>query len=476
VIKIKGKLEALKINKPAKAGIFYISTNVFTKIIALFATPLFTRLLTPDEYGVYSLYVSWMGVISVIIALGISGGAIYRGLGRYRDSEKDLISGSIGIILVSAVALSLFSLVLGRRIEAITGLKPMLICMLIFEVFLNGAETVVFAYFRYKYSYVRICLVNLLYAVLSVGVSILLIYFTPIRAEARIYSSFFASAVLILPLIRPFLRFKGLYRKEIWEYVLRLSLPLLPSALSTALIAQVDKLMLKQYAGTAALGKYSIAYSVGFMLTTLTAALYSALQPWLMRKLNSGKLEGAKILTKRIIMITSFGLLIFLLITPEVFRIIAAESYREAETAVYPLAVAGYLQFVSNILAANIIHTEKTGVISLASLLSFTFNLLSNVFLIPRYGYIAAAITTALSYLLIIVFEYVYLKRNSKENIVDIKTLYPLALGLLALPIYFIRELVASRLIFAAAVVLISLPTLLKVLKAFLERKKAEAI
>ena len=476
MIKIKGKLEDLKINKPAKAGIFYISTNVFTKIIALFATPLFTRLLAPDEYGVYSLYVSWMGVISVIIALGISGGAIYRGLGRYRDSEKDLISGSIGIILVSAVALSLFSLVLGRRIEAITGLKPMLICMLIFEVFLNAAETVVFAYFRYKYSYVRICLVNLLYAVLSVGVSILLIYFTPIRAEARIYSSFFASAVLILPLIRPYLRFKGLYRKEIWEYVLRLSLPLLPSALSTALIAQVDKLMLKQYAGTAALGKYSIAYSVGFMLTTLTAALYSALQPWLMRKLNSGKLEGAKILTKRIIFLTSLGLMIFLLLIPEIFRIIAAEAYRDAEIAVYPLAIAGYLQFISNILAANIIHTEKTGAISVAGLIAFGFNLLSNLLLIPEYGYPAAALTTALSYLLLIFLEYFYLKKHTVGRLIDRESLYPLWFILFSVPIYFLRGIFLSRFIFSLSIVLIALPSLIKFIKSFLERREEKTV
>ncbi|MBQ7333406.1 MAG: oligosaccharide flippase family protein, partial [Clostridia bacterium] len=234
MITIKAKLENLTIAKPAKAGIFYITTNVFTKLISLLATPLFTRLLLPAEYGVYSLYISWMGIISVIMALGISGGAIYRALGRFRDNPEDLISSAIGILLISVVALSALALVFG---EWITGLPPHINSMLIFEVFLNSAEMIVFAHCRYKYSYVKICLINLLYAVLSVGVAIILIYFTPIKAEARIYSSFFASLVLILPLIRKYLRPNKLYNKKIWEYLLRLSLPLLPSALSTALIA-----------------------------------------------------------------------------------------------------------------------------------------------------------------------------------------------------------------------------------------------
>lgn len=476
MIKIKEKFEGLSIRKPAKAGIFYITTNIFTKLVALLAAPLFTRLLLPSEYGVYSLYVSWMGILSVIITFGISGGTIYRALGRFDESREELISNAIGILSVSCAALLALALVFSPLSQRLTGLPLTFILMLIFEVFLNSSQTVVFSYYRYKYSYVKICLINLLYALISVGVAAILIYFTPFRKEARIFSSFFASLVLIFPLIRPYFKLKKLYKKEIWEYLLRLSLPLLPSALSTALIAQIDKLMIKSFEGTASLGKYSIAYSAGFMLTTLTAALYSALQPWLMRKLNSGNTDAARALTKRIIFLSSLGLLLFLLVIPEIFKIIAAPEYRDAEIAVYPLAVAGYLQFISNILAANIIHTEKTVAISISGLLAFGFNLVTNIILIPRYSFPAAAVTTALSYLLLILFEYAFLKRQTDARLIDFKALSPLALGAFALPIYFMRTLTASRLIFALAVVLISLPRLLEFIKAFLERRNEKAI
>ena len=476
VIKIKERLDSLSIRKPAKAGIFYITTNVFTKLVALLATPLFTRLLLPEEYGVYSLYVSWMGIISVLVALGISGGTIYRALGKFKEERENLISSAIGILFISSAVLLLPCLLFRRAVSALTGLPTLLNCMLILELFLNCAQTVVFAYYRYKYSYVKICLINLLYAVISVGIALALIYFTKIKAEARIYASFFASSVLILPLIKPYLKPKMLRKKEIPEYLLKLALPLLPSALSTALIAQIDKLIIERLSGTAALGKYSIAYSVGFMLTTLTAALYSALQPWLMRKLNSGNTDAARAITKKTIFLTSLGLLIFLLLIPEIFKIIAADAYRDAEIAVYPLAVAGYLQFISNILAANIIHTEKTVAISISGLVAFGFNLVTNIILIPRYSYPAAAVTTALSYLLLILLEYAFLKKQSDARLIDFKALYPLAFCALALPIYFIRTLVASRFIFAAAVVLISLPSLFEFTKAFIERRSEKAI
>jgi O-antigen/teichoic acid export membrane protein len=234
--------------------------------------------------------------------------------------------------------------------------------------------------------------------------------------------------------------------------------------------------MIERFEGTAALGKYSIAYSVGFMLTTLTTALYSALQPWLMRKLNSGNTDAARVLTERIIFLSSLGLLVFLLSVPEIFGIIAAEAYLDAEIAVYPLALAGYLQFISNILAANIIHTEKTGAISVSGLIAFSFNLLSNLFLIPRYSFPAAAMTTALSYLLLIALEYFFLKRYSEGAVVDRRSLRPLCFAILTLPIYFLREFFLSRAIFILAIILFSLPSLIKFIRAFLERKEEKAI
>lgn len=471
MIKIKEKFENLTIAKPAKAGVFYIITNAFTKLVALLATPLFTRLLLPEEYGVYSLYISWMGIVNVSVALGISGGAIYRALGKFGKDGEDVISSAIGIIFISSAVLFIPTLLFRHTVSALTGLSPLLNLMLILEVFLNCAQAVVFAFHRYKYSYVRICLINLLYALISVGVAFAIIYFTRIKAEARIYASFFASATLTLPLIRRYLKPKIPRGKEMRKYLIKLSLPLLPSALSTALIAQLDKLMIERLGGTAALGKYSIAYSVGFMLTTLTAALYSALQPWLMRKLNSGNTDAARAITEKIIFLTALGLLVFLLLIPEIFKIIAAEAYRDAEIAVYPLAAAGYLQFISNLLAANIIHTEKTLAISVSGLIAFAFNLVTNLFLIPRFSYPAAAITTAISYLILVFLEYFYLKRRSPLKIVDKETLTPLWLILFALPVYFLREIFISRFIFAIAVVLSALPTLIKFIRAFLERR-----
>ena len=474
MIDIKEAISNLQITRPAKAGAFYIATTIITKAIALFASPIFTRLLTPEEYGVFSLYLSFSGILSVVVSLGITGGAMYKALGKFKDNEEELVSGVLSVLFSLSALLLVFTAVFRKFTSQITGLSLFFNIILITDVFLNCAENVIFAVFRYKYSYLKICIVNLLYALISNGGAIILIYLTPLAAEARIIASFSATIFLIFPLIKGFLKPK-IYQEAI-KYILRLSLPLLPSAVSMTLIAQSDKLILKYYYGTGELGKYSIAYSVGFLLTTLTAALYTALQPWIIRKLNYGKTDLAKALGEKIVLLTTLGLISFLLLAHEFFIAFAAPEYHEAEIAVYPLAVAGYFQFISNLVGINIVHAEKTYVISAFSIFSLLLNVILNFLLIPHFSYPVAAVTTALAYATIAFLEYSYLKLYRINSVMTKKAFTFLFLSALAIPIYLLSDFFLTRMLLLAAVLLIAVLPAISVSKMLLEKTKNRAI
>lgn len=464
----------MHIGKPAKAGIFYISTNVLTKAISLLLSPIYTRLLLPSEYGVFSLYVTWCGILTVFISLGISGGAIYRGLGKFSNCESDLISSALGVILCAFGIILFIALALGEALPELTGLAWHVNFIMLGEALLNSGEAVFFSYKRYRYAFGEICLINLIYTVLSQGIAILLIYLTPLGALARIYSSFLVTAVLILPRLVLLARSGKIFSKEILKYLLKLSLPLLPNGIALTLIAQSDKIMIRHTLGTSELGKYSLAYSVGFMITVITGALYSAVQPWIMRKLNVGRTELAASFIKKLVFLSSVGLLFFLLFVPEIFGIIATEEYMDAELCVYPLACAGILQFIANMLSSIIIHGEKTAHLSLFSLSAFFINLILNLMLLPRFGYTTAAFTTAFSYGVLVFFEYRFLKRNAEEELAPDKALSPLLLIFFALPIYLLKNVLISRLFLSLALVLTSLPTVIRAVKEYTRRRPGE--
>ena len=80
--------------------IIFIGT-ICTKLVSFFLLPLYTGLLTTEEYGIVDLLTTLVSLVSPIISLQISQG-VFRYLIDSRNSEnekKELISGSIFFII-----------------------------------------------------------------------------------------------------------------------------------------------------------------------------------------------------------------------------------------------------------------------------------------------------------------------------------------------------------------------------------------
>jgi len=67
----------------ARAAIWFAFSNVIQKGIALLTTPIFTRLLTTEQYGEYTLYQSWYQVISIIATLNLYYSVFNNGMTKY---------------------------------------------------------------------------------------------------------------------------------------------------------------------------------------------------------------------------------------------------------------------------------------------------------------------------------------------------------------------------------------------------------
>lgn len=63
-----------------KAGIWFTICNVLQRGIQFLATPIYTRVLSPEEYGMYSIFTSWLSIMTVLASLNLSGGVFYNGL------------------------------------------------------------------------------------------------------------------------------------------------------------------------------------------------------------------------------------------------------------------------------------------------------------------------------------------------------------------------------------------------------------
>ena len=72
VAKLKNKYSSLPVQ--VRASLWFLITNFLQKAMSVISTPIFTRLLTTEQYGQYSVFASWMSIITVIVTLNISYG------------------------------------------------------------------------------------------------------------------------------------------------------------------------------------------------------------------------------------------------------------------------------------------------------------------------------------------------------------------------------------------------------------------
>ena len=55
----------------AKASVWFIICNIFLKGISVITMPIFTRLLSAEDYGTYSLYLSWFYFMTRFTSLNL---------------------------------------------------------------------------------------------------------------------------------------------------------------------------------------------------------------------------------------------------------------------------------------------------------------------------------------------------------------------------------------------------------------------
>ena len=199
------------------------------------------------------------------------------------------------------------------------------------------------------------------------------------------------------------------------------SIPLLPHYFATALILKSGEISIGRAHGTEALGQYSIAVSVGMILTIVTGGLLSALSPWVIRKIREGGIDKIRdfllIVTRALALLS----LVILAAAPELLAFLAAEGFRAALPAVYPLEIAVIFSFLSGAIISACSYYEKGGFASLSSIAAATVSVILAFFVLPRVDYRFAGIFALICYLIMTLLASLVFKRLSGEYPINLK-------------------------------------------------------
>ena len=183
------------LSKPVKAAIWYTICNFFNKGIALISTPIFTRILTEEQYGTFSIFQSWFSILIIFTSLNIFMGGYTKGLLLYKNDKEKFTSSQLSLTtVITFVFLGVYVINIDFW-TSIFDLSPILMIAMFIELLLMPALEFWMAKERFDYNYRKIIVVSVLLNVFSIGLSIVSILNTEYKAEARAISDVLAKAI-----------------------------------------------------------------------------------------------------------------------------------------------------------------------------------------------------------------------------------------------------------------------------------------
>ena len=84
-------------SKVVKASFWFTICSVLSKGMAFLTIPIFTRIMTTEEYGYVTLYNSWLLIITTICTLQVTYGGFYNGMIKFRKKKEQTSSPSSGL-------------------------------------------------------------------------------------------------------------------------------------------------------------------------------------------------------------------------------------------------------------------------------------------------------------------------------------------------------------------------------------------
>ena len=400
-----------------KVSSTYALCSILQRCISFVTLPLFTRLLTTEQYGQATIFSSWQGILSIFLTLNLAYGSFSKAMVKYEEDRDGYIASIEGICL----CLTAFFLLLYWPFRSLWNqlfeLPTTFICIMTVEILSTTAIQLWSGKKRFEFRYISVVLVTLFISLISPIAA----YFLVINAEEKGFARILGHAIVTISVGGSFFlynayRGKKLFNKVYWNYALRFNIPLLAYYLSQIIFNQSDRIMISHMVGTDKAAIYSVAYSLAMVLTFVLNAINNSYVPWYYGKIKTKKMEENRTVSLRIAILMSALLLGMIWFAPEIIRILAGEKYMEAVYVVPPVAVSLLLLFYSQLFINVEFYYEEKYSLVWASIGAAVINLLLNWIFIRYFGFIAAAYTTLASYIIFAFSNYMVMKKILKKQ------------------------------------------------------------
>ncbi len=406
--------------KLGKDTLLYGFGVALSRMVSIIMLPVYTRFLTPADYGILQLLDIALEVVSILMVAGMATG-VTRFYFKAKTTKKRNSVVFTAFILQMALSLAGTALLLATAPlvwrhglgEAGTVFFVRLAAI---NFSLNTLTQVPLLFMQVQQRPLAYVAVTSARLVLQLSLNILFVVALGWGVVGILWSVFISGCIIGVVLAIWLVRTTGIHidRSDLGDLV-RFGLPYQIAWAGSFVLTFGDRLFLQKFDGVAAVGLYGLAYQFGFILNQLGATPFlTAWNPHRFQLVDHPKAErdarynrGFMILN---LLLITLAVGIALFIKP-VLTIMAAPAFHPAATFV-PFILAAYVcHGWIEVLKFGIDVSERTRYNAISTWMSVVVIVVLYALLIPPYGAMGAAVATFVAYAFRVVVVYVFSQR-----------------------------------------------------------------
>ncbi|MGH4118089.1 oligosaccharide flippase family protein [Clostridium sp.] len=378
-------------------------------IIGFLATIVTTRILSPEDFGKASMFTLAINIFMILIIFGTDQSFVRFFYEEKEENRGGLLFNCLRITTCISLFVILMILVFYKQLSMFLfeeqNLKVILVLILgiLAQVFYRYGSLVI----RMQQKGNKFSILEILNRVVNFIFIVILYLLMGKNYEIIIYSTVMTLVILALVSIyfeKEYWNFNNFFRKNLKHSkieIIKYSFPLVLTTLITWLFQSFDRIAIKHWSSYGELGIYSAAFKIVALLSIIQVTFSTFWTPVCYE--NFEKNPGNRNFYKNIFKIVSFGMFfvaIACIAGKELLVLFLGKEYREAAN-IMPFLVFMPIMYTlseTTVIGINFYKKPKWHIL-IAGIVCF-INIIGNWALVPKYGAVGAAISTAFAYIL----------------------------------------------------------------------------
>ncbi len=387
-----------------------VTAETVARVVGFITTAYLGRILGVDGFGKLGFAQSFSSYFIIVAVLGLNAYGI-REIARRRDRLQQLVGQIFGIKVITTLVSFVSLLIIVRFLDRPQDVR-WLMALLALSVFTNGLtmEWVFSGVEKMEWLAIVALVRNVLYLVLV---------FTLVRGSNDLA---LVAVTILVPETAAVIFFYALYRRHFgkisasftttdWNPILYAALPLALTSFVVQIFYRIDIVMLGFLTTDRVTGWYVSASAITLSLLGLGSLFSSALYPTLSRLFHESP-ERAQLLLRysaRFLISVSLPIAVGgVVIAPKIIQTVYGPGYEGAVLPFRILILSIVTSFCSVPYITALIARDERKYFVAATSTGAAVNFFLNLFLIPRYQQVGAAVATIIAEIVVFSIAYVY--------------------------------------------------------------------